>query len=314
MARKPRVHYPSGLYHVMLRGNARQDIFFDADDRYRFYLLLQEGTERYGYRIHAFCLMSNHVHLAVQVGDIPLSRGMQNLSFRYARWANWRQSRSGHLFHGRYKAVLVDTDQYLLTLVRYIHLNPIRSGLFTKPSEYRWSSHRAYCGLELLPWLTTEPTLAVFRGKDGQARSRFDSFVMDGLSEGHCPEFHGVTGSDSRLLGNETFVDSILLQKGCRKVTPVTLVNLLAAVKTVYGLEREQISSGCRLASEARSMAAWIALDTSGCSIKELAKVTGRDPSSLSSAAKRIELRARKEIRLEQQRERITELIASLHA
>ena len=98
MARKPRVHYPTALYHVTLRGNGGQEIFFSQEDRFRFYLLLQEGIERYGHSIHAFCLMTNHVHLAIQVGDITLARIIQNISFRYTRWVNWRQSRTGHLF------------------------------------------------------------------------------------------------------------------------------------------------------------------------------------------------------------------------
>jgi len=98
MARKPRVHYPTALYHVILRGNGGQEIFFSKEDRFRFYLLLQEGIERYGHRIHAFCLMTNHVHLAIQVGDITLARIIQNISFRYTRWVNWRGGRTGHLF------------------------------------------------------------------------------------------------------------------------------------------------------------------------------------------------------------------------
>ena len=120
MARKPRVYYHGALYHVTLRGNAGQTVFFDNRDRTHFYLLVQEGIERFRHRIHAFCLMNNHVHLAIQVADIPLSRIIQNLSFRYTRWINWRQSRLGHLFQGRYKAVLVDADAYLLELTRYI--------------------------------------------------------------------------------------------------------------------------------------------------------------------------------------------------
>ena len=129
MARKARIHYPGALYHVILRGNARQDIFIDDGDRYRFYLLMQEGIARYRHSIHAFCLMTNHLHLLIQVADIPLSRIMQNLSFRYTRWSNGRQWQSGHLFQGRYKAVLVNGDEYLLELVRYLHLNPVRAGL-----------------------------------------------------------------------------------------------------------------------------------------------------------------------------------------
>ena len=113
MARKPRVHYIGALYHVMVRGNDGQNIFTDEEDRYRFYLFLQEGVEKFGHRIHAFCLMNNHVHLAIQVGEKPLSRIMQNLCFRYTQWFNSRQKRVGHLFQGRYKAIVVDADVYL---------------------------------------------------------------------------------------------------------------------------------------------------------------------------------------------------------
>jgi putative transposase len=146
MARKPRIHLSGGFYHIILRGNGGQDIFLSDADRYRFLLLLQEGTCRFGYRVHAFCLMTNHLHLVLQAGNIPLSRGLQNLSFRYTRWVNGREKRTGHLFQGRYKAVLIDGDSYLLELVRYIHLNPLRAGMVQNPEEYPWTSHPAYLG------------------------------------------------------------------------------------------------------------------------------------------------------------------------
>jgi hypothetical protein len=93
----------------------------------RFYFLLQEGVEKYGHRVHAFCLMTNHVHLAIQVGEVPLSRIMQNIGFRYTTYLNRRKKRTGHIFQGRYKALLIDADSYLLELVRYIHCNPVRA-------------------------------------------------------------------------------------------------------------------------------------------------------------------------------------------
>ncbi|MDH5561852.1 MAG: transposase, partial [Deltaproteobacteria bacterium] len=127
MARKPRIHYPGAVYHVILRGNGGQDIFFSKADRSRFYLLLQDGAERFSHRIHAFCLMTNHVHLAIQVGEVPLSRIMQNISFRYTGYLNRRKQRTGHVFQGRYKALLIDADSYLVELVRYIHCNPVRA-------------------------------------------------------------------------------------------------------------------------------------------------------------------------------------------
>ncbi|MFH1185948.1 MAG: transposase [Chloroflexota bacterium] len=144
MARKPRIHYAGALHHVILRGNAGDDVFSDDVDRTKFCLLVQEGIERFEHRVHAFCLMGTHVHVALQVRERPLSRIMQNLTFRYTQWYNRRHARIGHLFHGRYKANLVDVDTYLVSLVRYIHLNPVRAGMVERPEDYRWSSHRFY--------------------------------------------------------------------------------------------------------------------------------------------------------------------------
>ena len=141
MARTPRIHFPGAFYHVMLRGKGGADIFLDEQDHSRFYLLLQESVERFGSRVHAFCLMDNHVHLVLQVGTIPLSRMLQNLSFRHARWINWRRKTVGHVFQGRYQAILIDADNYLLQLVAYLHLNPLRAGMVKRPEDYPWSSH-----------------------------------------------------------------------------------------------------------------------------------------------------------------------------
>ena len=117
MARKPRIHFTGAFYHVMLRGNSGQDIFFSSEDRVRFCFLVQEGVGMYGHRIHAFCLMDNHIHLLIQVGEIPLAKIIHNLSFRYTRYINVSQKRTGHLFQGRYKAILINADNYLLQLV-----------------------------------------------------------------------------------------------------------------------------------------------------------------------------------------------------
>ena len=136
MARKPRLLIEGGFYHLMLRGNGGSDIFFSDEDRAEFERLVAEGVTRFGHRIHAYCFMTNHVHLAMQTGAIPLSKIIQNLAFRYTRWVNKRQNRIGHLFQGRYKAIMVEADSYFLELVRYIHLNPVRAGLVVTPVDY----------------------------------------------------------------------------------------------------------------------------------------------------------------------------------
>ena len=146
MARKPRLHVPGGVYHVMLRGNGWKNIFYTQIDRDHLEELVGEGVIRYGHRIHAYCWMRNHIHLAIQVAEEPLSKIVQNFSFRYARWVNKKKREVGHVFQGRYKSILVDKESYLLQLVRYIHLNPVRAGLIDDVKDYRWCSHGAYLG------------------------------------------------------------------------------------------------------------------------------------------------------------------------
>ena len=165
MTRKPRIHYPGAVYHVILRGNAGEPIFFEDCDRYRFYPILQHTAEKFGCRIHGFCLMTNHAHFIMQVGDMPLSRIMQNISQRYTKWVNYSQGRTGHIFQGRYKALLLGADEYLLEIVRYIHLNPVRAGMVATPEDYLWSGHRAYLGMENIPWLNSDWTLLILSNK-----------------------------------------------------------------------------------------------------------------------------------------------------
>jgi REP element-mobilizing transposase RayT len=313
MPRKPRIHSPSAIYHVILRGNAKQDIFFDEGDRCRFYLLVQEATERFRCRVHAFCLMTNHVHMAVQVSDIPLSRIMQNITFRYTRWINWRQQRSGHLFQGRYKAVLVDENEYLLELIRYIHLNPVRAGMVNDLSSYQWSSHPAYCGQQPVPWLTTDWMLSQFSKKEREARQRYRAFVAEGLSEKHRPEFHGVSGSDSRILGDDSFADRVLRDVEERPLK-LSLDQLIEAVNTVYGFSAGDFAGRTRQASEARGVAAWVALETGSCTLADLAKAAERDASSLSSAASRMQAKAKSWETLASRKRRVDAEIARLQA
>lgn len=206
MARKQRIHFRGACYHVILRGNAGQAVFIDDADRYRYFLLLQEATARFACRIHAFCCMSNHIHIAIQVDAFPLSRIMQNISLRYTTWINKKYRRSGHVFQGRYKAILIDADSYLLELVRYIHLNPVRAGMVSEPTDYPWSGHHSYIGNEKLPWLTTEWVLSQFSAEILRARKGYYEFVLAGMSESRRGKFHSGT-LEGRILGNDCFAD-----------------------------------------------------------------------------------------------------------
>jgi len=144
MPRKPRVHVQEAFYHVLARGNQKQQIFYDDED-YQIYLrLTKKYSERYNVELHGYVLMPNHVHLLVRVNSVPLARFMQGIQQTYTQIFNKRHEKVGHLFQGRYKSFYIDKDVYLLELIRYIHLNPVKAGLVRKPQNYRWSSQRNY--------------------------------------------------------------------------------------------------------------------------------------------------------------------------
>lgn len=296
MARKPRLHYTGAVYHVMIRGNGGQNIFDNDEDRCRFYLFLQEGVERYEHRIHAFCLMRNHVHLAIQVGEKPLARIMQNLCFRYTRWANRKQKRVGHLFQGRYKAIVVDADTYLAELVRYIHLNPVRAKIVKSPEDYLWSGHRAYMGYEEIPWLTTEWVLSQYAQRQKTAIAKYSEFVMEGKDEGHQQKFN-IGTRENRLLGDDTFIEKVLEKTEHREKEPITIDEIIKRVGKLYGLTEKEIAVGGkqRYLSEARGMIAYGVREINGLSITVLSKRINRDISSLSKAAERMLVRSKKD-------------------
>jgi len=188
MARKPRIDFPGAVQHVMLRGNARQSIFLNDNDRQHFCGLLIEATERFGCLIYAYCLMGNHVHMAIQTGEVPLARVMHRISFRYTQWFNHSNDRVGHVFQGRYKSVLVETDEQFLELIRYIHLNPVRAEMVHVPGDFPWSSHRAYLGLDCPNWLRHQVVLERFGREPESARRNFSDFVQWGLTpRGQAP-------------------------------------------------------------------------------------------------------------------------------
>jgi len=289
MARKPRIHYPGAVYHVILRGNAGDPIFFDDRDRYRLYLILQYAVEKFRCRIHAFCLMRNHIHLVVQVDEIPLSRIMQNISLRFTKWINHAQSRTGHLFQGRYKALLIDGDEYLLELVRYVHLNPVRAGTAATSEEYPWTGHRGYLGKEFIPWLTTDFVLPMLSPGIEQARNAYESFVRDGMGEGRRDEFHCGT-CEGRILGDDAFAEETLVRANQKGERDYSLDEVVRAVCAHFQIPEEKLKAPgkVRPMTEARAVAAAVVQVSLHLRLTDLAKLLGRDVSALGKAAQRV--------------------------
>ena len=289
MPRKPRIFFTGAFYNVILLGNAGQNIFFEDKAQEYFCRLIKEGREKFEHRIHAFCLMANHVHLVIQVGETSLSRIIQNLSQRYTNSVNRRQKRTGHVFQGRYKAILIDAENYLLELVRYIHLNPVRAGIVKRAEDYPWTSLRAYLGKERLPWLNTDWVLAHFGTRKREAQKRFKDFIQEGMDEGHREEFHKGT-KESRILGDDTFAEEVLAAKGEKRGWRVTLDEILERVCDEYEIHsRDVIAAGKHHGlSEARAMISWLIREAPHLSLTELSRRVNREISSLSVAARRL--------------------------
>lgn len=203
MVRPLRIEYPGAVYHVTARGNARQRIYADDTDFRAFLALLGTLAERYHWLCHGYCLMSNHYHLLLETPDGNLAAGMRQLNGIYTQAYNRQHRKVGHVFQGRYHAILVDKDRYLLELARYIVLNPVRAKMVKDANAYPWSSYRATAGTGSGPaWLHTDWLLSQFHRQRGQAQRRYREFVRAGQGSGG--PWEQVTGQV--FLGDSEFV------------------------------------------------------------------------------------------------------------
>lgn len=181
MARPLRLEFAGALYHITSRGNERKAIYFDDTDFELFLTLLGRVCEQYNWVVHAYCLMTNHYHLLVETPDANLSKGMRQLNGTYTQAINRKRARVGHLFQGRYKAILVDKDAYLLELSRYVVLNPVRANMVETIEDWPWSSWHSAIGKEVSPdWLATDAMLSLFGKYQKTAREKYAAFVQQG--------------------------------------------------------------------------------------------------------------------------------------
>lgn len=207
MSRPLRIEYPGAVYHVTSRGNEKKPVFKDDTDRLNFLNTLKHVNKRYNWICHAYCLMTNHYHLLIETPDGNLSLGMRQLNGVYTQLFNRRHGRTGHLFQGRYKAILIQKDSHLLEVCRYVVLNPVRAKMVEKPGDHTWSSYQATAGrAKPHPSLTTDWVLGQFSGKRGKAEQDYRKFVSWGI--GQKTIWTEVRGQ--ALLGEEDFADKMV--------------------------------------------------------------------------------------------------------
>ncbi len=185
MSRPLRIEYPGAVYHVTSRGDARRAIFYDDIDRVLFLDVLASIVSRFHWLCHAYCLMNNHYHLVVETPEGNLSRGMRQLNGVYTQRFNRRHRKPGHVFQGRYKAIVVEKESYLLELCRYVVLNPVRAKAVETPEAWTWSSYKATAGFTDVPeYLAVDWVLSHFAKKRKTAQKHYREFVLAGPSKG----------------------------------------------------------------------------------------------------------------------------------
>ena len=294
MARRPRLFAPALLYHVIVRGNQRQRTFQSEQDYQAYLDRLEKYRAKFQVRIYAYCFMPNHVHLLLETGSAPLSKFMQGLQQSYTQYFNRTHRKVGHLFQGRYKAIICDRDKYLLALVRYIHLNPVRAGLIKRPERYCYSGHASYLKAGPHKIIEAQPILSLLGGKKA-----YERFVLDGMAESHNEQYYAV--EDQRFLGDEGFGEDLSREVGEEEERQAKKPIEKMIKEVAKGLETtpEELRGKDRRWGIARKRAETVALLVRryGYKVSEVARHLGRDQANISLMLSRLSARTESENR-----------------
>jgi REP element-mobilizing transposase RayT len=299
MARPLRVCYPGAFYHITSRGNEKKKIFKGAVDRKRFLSYLESATLRYDAVIHVYCLMGNHYHLLLETPSGNLSQIMRHINGAYTTYFNTKHRRVGHLLQGRYKAILVERDEYAKALSRYIHQNPLRAGMVEKLEDFQWSSYLDYIGERRSPaWLRKEFVLGYFAHGPGSIQNKYREFVCaapDAIDDNPLSEV-----VESTILGSDDFVRHIKekfvqgraphrdLPALNALITKPTIEEIIKAVKSVLGHQP----------ALSRNVSIYLCHKFTGQTLKEIGRVFQIGESAVSQASRRIEQKLKREEKL----------------
>lgn len=300
MSRQLRIQHSNALYHIMSRGIARRDIVADDLDRDRWVETLRSTVELFRWHLYSFTLMTNHYHLFLSTPDPNLSKGMRELNGGYAAYFNHRHRHGGHVFQGRFKAHLVETEGHYLEISRYIHLNPVRARLVPLPEQWAWSSYAGYFRQsKQLQWLDYARVLREFGSQPGTARRRYRRFVLAGIND--RPGRPWDAAKYDLIIGSDRFVMKIrqlikresddperpqLRQLRSRPSLETIVQRTAAAFRTDPG----RWAPGRRSDDTGRAVAAYVARRVFAYGVGEIASAVGyKGPSSVSRALQRVD-------------------------
>jgi putative transposase len=309
VVRPLRLEAPGAVYHVIARGNERKAVFRDDRDRERYLDRLAHYRERFGFRLYAYCLMDNHVHLAIQRGPVALSRIMLALQSSYTQWFNRRHSRVGHLFQGRYKAFLVERDRYLLALLRYIHENPVKARVVERPEDHPWSSDRFYRSGRGPSWLDLDDVLRMLAVHRSAAVREYRRLMGDTESEA----YDEVRSHAQVVKGDDAFADRVLREAGEARLlrNDLTVGRVAKAVARSEGISMADLQGPGRFRRNARirAIVALIGRLEARIPASRTARFFNRDESTIVRQVLWLEEEMRQNPRL---RTRIRQLTAAL--
>lgn len=273
MPRKPRIHYPGALYHVICRGNNKDWIFKSDTEKQEYKTLIEHYKKRYGFKIFSWVILSNHAHLLIEVGDVPLSKIMQGIQQNYTQWFNRTHKRTGHVFEQRYKAIHCNKDTYLLSLIRYIHQNPVRAKL-EGGLNYRWSSHGDYVKHQTGHLTDIQFPLGLFSEEISTASIRY----LDYMDEDE--ETIGTLKPSALEEGTQDHQPESQNKKIIRK----PLSELIEIVAQAYGMTSTELTrkSRARKYTEARRVLMLLVADFTSVTQLEVAVQFGVSTSAIS--------------------------------
>lgn len=316
MARQLRIEFEGAFYHITSRGNLRDRIFFDGKDREIFLEILKRTKERYGYLLHAYALMENHYHLFIETPKANISQIMQNVNTSYTVYINRRYNRFGHLFQGRFKGIIVDKENYLIVLSRYIHLNPVRAGIVNRPEDYRWTSYREYIFDESDSIADISDTLSHFSKTKKIARIAYKEFVETGINGKNNP-FKETEGG--LILGSEGF--KAIIKKLLNRIKPddelpqvkrlkekVPIDDIIKVCCNYYGKNKDLLLKRGK-GQEERRIAIYLSKILSNAKNVEIGKSFGIKGSTVSTILKVVEVRLRRDKKYQQEIKKLKKIL-----
>lgn len=318
MARPLRIEYEGAFYHVTARGNERKKIFYSKADYEKFRCYLKEGEEKYGFVLHSYVLMTNHYHLLIATPEANLGKIMHYINGSYTNYINIKKKRSGHLFQGRYKAIVLDKDSYLLELSRYLHLNPVRAEMVENPEEYPYSSYKSYISKQAEEIVSRDLILSMFGKGGAEAGEKYRSFVESAKGFKNNSPLSKVYGG--MILGGEGFIKEMLKKIDAEQWQKKEISHrkalksasgaeeILDAVSDTFKASRSQINGDN---SAAKKTAIYLMKKRTGATNQEIGELFGSiSYSAIAKTYQRFSEQIKEDERLREMVERVEEKLS----